>query len=215
MEEQVGNNRGSDSPIACVNSDRHRTQALTPGKPPQRATRSSPLTQMFRTQYRQLIRFCRLRVKNDADAEDIVQEAFLSAKRAYPDKGIEELAPLLFTTVRNLSLNHLTSPKYRRRYDHAEIGEEEGRLACGRSPTPERQLMDIQRLAIAEAAIEELSPRRREALRLHRFEGLSYEEIARRLSVSPTAVKKHVARGVAHIAQRLAEADGEDKNPEG
>lgn len=75
--------------------------------------------------------------------------------------------------------------------------------------------MDAQRLAIVEAVIAELPPRRREALRLHRFEGLPYEEIARRLSVSPSAAKKHVARAVALIAERLAEADGEDQDPEG
>ncbi len=174
-----------------------------------------PLTQIFRAQYRKLLRFCRMRVKNEADAEDIVQEAFLAVKRAYPDKGVEELAPLLFTTVRNLAFNYLTSRRHRRRHDQEEIGEAEGRLACTATPTPERQLMDAERLAIVEAVIEELPPRRREALRLHRFEGLSYEEIARRLKVSPTAVKKHVARAVALIAQRLAEADGQDQHPEG
>ena len=176
---------------------------------------SSPLTQIFRAQYRKLLRFCLLRVKNEADAEDIVQEAFLSVKRAYPDKGVEELTPILFTTVRNLSFNHLTSRRHRRRHDQEEIGEAGDRIACGRTPTPERQLMDAERLAIVEAVIEELPPRRREALRLHRFEGLSYEEIARRLKVSPTAVKKHVARAVALIAARLAEADGQDQDPEG
>lgn len=172
-----------------------------------------PLAQVFRTQYRKLLRFCRIRVNNSADAEDIVQEAFLSVKKAYPDKGIEELAPLLFTAVRNLSLNHLTSFRHRRRHDHAEFGAVEGRVPCGRSVTPEAQLIDAERLAIAEAAIAEMSPRRREALRLHRFEGLSYEEIARRMSISSTAVKNHVARAVALIAQRLADADGQDQDP--
>ncbi len=185
------------------------------GLPDPDLQKCSALTQIFRAEYRKLLRFCRMRVKNEADAEDIVQEAFLSAKRAYPDKGIEELTPILFTTVRNLSLNYLTSPRHRRRYDHTEIGEAGDRIACAATPTPERQLMDAQRLAIVEAVIEDLSPRRREALRLHRFEGLSYEEIARRLKVSPTAVKKHVARAVALIAQRLAEADGQDQHPEG
>ncbi len=197
---------------------KHRGEETTTSlaRSSERADRTaSPLTQIFRTQYRQLLRFCRMRVHNDADAEDIVQEAFLAARRAYPDKGIEELRPLLFTTVRNLSVNHVTSPRHRRRYDHEDIGEAGLRLACPHTPTPEKQFMDSERLAVVEAALEEMDPRRRQALRLHRFDGLSYEEIARRLSVSPTAVKKHVARAVALIAQRLAEADGQDQDPAG
>jgi RNA polymerase sigma-70 factor (ECF subfamily) len=60
-----------------------------------------------------------------------------------------------------------------------------------------------------------MSERRREALRLHRFEGLTYEEIARRLSVSPTAVRKHIAAALAQIAARLAEADDGRSDPAG
>lgn len=164
------------------------------------------LTQVFRTQYRQLFRFCRMRVRNDADAEDIVQAAFLAARRAYPEKGLEELRPLLFTLVRNTALNHLKASWNSRRHgeDVSALSEQ---LPCPASPCPEKQLMDSERLALVEAVVSEMNPRRQTALRLHRYEGLSYEEIARRLSISPTAVKKHVARGVAEIAARLAEAE--------
>lgn len=166
----------------------------------------SPLTYIFRTQYRQLLRFCRMRVRNDADAEDIVQSAFLAARRAYPEKGIDELRPLLFTLVRNTALDHLRAAWNRRR--HAEdVSALSEQLPCPASPPPEIQLMDSERLALVEAVILAMSPRRQAALRLHRYEGLSYEEIARRLSISPTAVKKHVARGVEEIAARLAEAE--------
>jgi RNA polymerase sigma-70 factor (ECF subfamily) len=164
------------------------------------------LTYVFRTQYRQLLRFCRIRVRNDADAEDIVQAAFLAARRAYPEKGIDELRPLLFTLVRNTALNHLKAAWNSRRHaeDVSAFGEQ---LPCPASPSPEKQLMDAERLALVETVVAAMSPRRQAALRLHRYEGLSYEEIARRLSISPTAVKKHVARGVEEIAARLAEAE--------
>ncbi len=145
-------------------------------------------------------------MRNDADAEDIVQAAFLAARRAYPEKGIEELRPLLFTLVRNTALNHLKASWNRRRHgdDVSALSEQ---LPCPASPCPEKQLIDSERLALVEAVMSGMTPRRQIALRLHRYEGFSYEEIARRLSISPTAVKKHVARGVAEIAARLAEAE--------
>lgn len=145
-------------------------------------------------------------MRNEADAEDIVQGAFLAARRAYPDKGIEELRPLLFTLVRNTALNHLRA-RWNSRRDGDDIGALAERIACPASPTPEKQLMDAERLALVETVVSGMSSRRQAALRMHRYEGLSYEEIARHLSISSTAVKKHVARAVAEIAARLAEAD--------
>lgn len=172
------------------------------------------LNQVFRSQYRQLLRFCRMRVRNTADAEDIVQGAFLSARKAYPEKGIDELRPLLFTLVRNNVFDHVRAPWNSRR-EGEDIGERGEQLACPRSPTPEKQLIDAERLAIVEKVLARMSPRRQAALRMHRFDGLSYEDIARRLSISATAVKKHVARAVAEIAIALADAEGQDDDPAG
>lgn len=200
------------------NADVLATPPARPGgddQPPEVSPSSgTALSQVFRSQYRQLLRLCRIRIGSPEDAEDIVQGAFLAARRAYPDKGIDELRPLLFTLVRNNMLNHVRAPWNSRRSgeDVRELGDQ---LACPRSPTPEKQLADAQRLAIVDEVMAGMSPRRQAALRMHRFDGLSYEEIARRLSISATAVKKHVALAVAEIATRLAEAEGPDEDPAG
>lgn len=167
----------------------------------------SPLTQIFRTQYRQLLRFCRMRVRNEADAEDIVQGAFLAARKTYPDKGTEELGPLLTTLVRNRTLDFLKSGERKRQMASVEIGEVADRIACGRTVTPEQQVMDAERLALAEALIAGMPPRRREALRLHRIEGLTHGEIAERLSVSRQSVIMDIAGAVAELAEGLARAE--------
>jgi RNA polymerase sigma-70 factor (ECF subfamily) len=75
--------------------------------------------------------------------------------------------------------------------------------------------MHAQLLEVAEAVIAEMPERQREALRLHRFEGLTYDEIAARLSVSATTVKNDVARAVADIAEGLARAGLEARDPAG
>lgn len=168
----------------------------------------SPLTQLFRSQYRQLVRFCRIRVPDRADAEDIVQAAFLNARRAYPDKGIEELRSLLFTLVRNGALDFLRSADHRRRQASVEIGEAADLIACDRSPTPEQQLMDADRLKAAQKIIDGMAPHRRNALLLHRIEGLTYAEIEKRLSMSRTGVIVAIAEAVAELAEGLARAEG-------
>lgn len=166
-----------------------------------------PLTQLFRTQYRQLLRFCRMRVRNPADAEDIVQSAFLSARQAYPDKGIEELRPLLLTLVRNKTINFLKSADHKRQLASVEFGEAADRLACGRTPTPEQQMMDAERLALAETLIAGMPERRRQALLLHRIEGLTHAEIGERLSISRQTVIMDIAEAVAELAEGLARAE--------
>ena len=178
---------------------------------PQPDAPAAPLTQLFRSQYRQLVRFCRIRVRDQADAEDIVQAAFLNARRVYPEKGIEELRPLLFTLVRNGALDFLRSGEHRRRQASVEIGEGADLIACDRSPSPEQQLMDADRLKAAQKIIEGMAAHRRDALLLHRIEGLTYAEIERRLSMSRTGVIVAIAEAVAELAEGLARAEGRRK----
>ena len=180
---------------------------------PQTPPTPTPLTHLFRSQHSHLLRFAQIRTGNRAIAEDLVQDAFLAVRRAYPDKGAEDLRPLLFTTLRNLTVNYLKSGDYRRQRASTEISDIEYRLTCERSATPETQVMDAQLLALAEEVIAAMAPRRREALRLHRFEGLTYDEIASRLSVSRSTVKSDIADAVAEIAERLAREDRRDPDP--
>ena len=168
---------------------------------------SAALNEIFRLQYEQLLRFSRIRIGNVPDAEDLVQEAFLSVRRAYPDKGIDELRPLLFTALRNLTLDYLKSGYAKQRRSSTEIGDLNDVLACSRSATPETQVIDAQLLAIAETAIAALGIRQREALRLSRFERLTHSEIAQRLSVSPRTVRSDITDALTAISKSLARAD--------
>ena len=164
----------------------------------------SPLTQIYHLHHPELLRFSRSRIGNAEDAEDLVQEAFISATRAYSDKPVEELRPLLFTILRNLTRDYLKSGYARSRRMDAEITEIGDRLACHRTVSPEQKVMDAQLLAIAQAAIDALKPRQREALELHRLEGLTHDQVARRLAVSPRTVRNDIAEALAAIAKALS-----------
>lgn len=88
------------------------------------------LTTVFRTQYDQLLRYCRSRIRNHEDAEDIVQDAFLSVRRSYQDKPADELRALLFTTVRNLAVNYLKSGRVRQQWRLDDVSELGDQIAC-------------------------------------------------------------------------------------
>lgn len=166
-------------------------------------------TELYRAQFDQLVSLSRIRTGGAPEAEDLVQDAFVAVRRAYPDKSTDELRPLLFTTLRNLTLNYLKSGNTKRRQASVELLGKDDRLGCPRTATPETQIMDAQLLAIAEQAIAAMAPRRRVVLKLHRFEHLTYEEIAERLSVSRSTVKKDLADAIAEVAEALARKSGQ------
>jgi len=177
-------------------------------RPSARPAVEDALNRLFRDCHNQLLRFCRIRTHNAPEAEDLVQDAFVAVRRAYPDKAIEELRPLLFTTLRNLTLNYLNSGNTKRQKASVDLPGRDDRLGCPRTVTPEIQLMDAQLLAIAEQVIARMAPRRRQVLKLHRFEQLTYDEIAERLSVSRSTIKKDLADAIAEIAETLARQSG-------
>lgn len=61
-------------------------------------------------------------------------------------------------------------------------------------PLQDEVLRARERLARLKLGMARLSPRTREVFLLHRLEGLKYREIAEQLSISVSAVEKHVAK---------------------
>lgn len=75
-------------------------------------------------------------------------------------------------------------------------------LACDR-PLPDTVLDYRQRLERFDAALDRLTPMRREVFRLRHLEGLSRQDIASELNLSLEAVKKHLVRAMADLARSL------------
>ena len=137
-----------------------------------------------------LRRFFRRRV-GPAEAEDMVQDVFLamSARQGDPVDNVEGY---LFRIATNLIA--------RRQGREAGRPAIEAMLESPEDFSPERILMSKQDAARVLAAIRNLPPRTREAFIFHRFEEMTYPEIARRLGVSVSAVKQLVARAIRQVS---------------
>jgi RNA polymerase sigma-70 factor (family 1) len=144
-----------------------------------------------------LVGFAQRIVGEAGDPEGQVQEALarLWARRhLLDDEG--SLKALLYTTVRNLCLDELRRRARRNRLDRKAL-----------SPTPVRTPWEdvhgaeLQRAAAA--AVAKLPARRQEVFRLVREEGLSYQEVARVLQLSPQTVANHMSLAMADLRTAL------------
>lgn len=141
--------------------------------------------------------------RNDHDARDVVQEAFLRAFRAFHGfRGIEA-RPWLLAIVRNSGYTWLRA---RRGFDAAaalqddDLSDDTGRADL---LDPAEVLSRAQDPARVHRALEAVPLRFREALVLRELEELSYREIATVLAVPIGTVMSRLARGRALLALEL------------
>ena len=113
----------------------------------------------------------------------------------------------LKTVATNLSLNHLS--RYRSRWTFfSELfrGADNDEPEVVEFPAPDdthEALVAADRREMVERALQSLPTPQRVPLVLHHFEGLSYEEIAEKLSVSLGKVKTDIFRGREALRRKL------------
>jgi RNA polymerase sigma-70 factor (family 1) len=135
------------------------------------------------------------------DAEDAVQEAlvrFWDGRTRWSKRG--PISPaLLYRIVRNVAIDirRARNPRSVERLElHTDL---EYRGSLPDQATEESEL----RSAVREA-LSALPPRRREIFDLARFQGLTYQEIAEVLGLSPQTVANQVSAAFAALRELLA-----------
>lgn len=149
-----------------------------------------------------LLRYFGRRTRDSADLEDMVQEVFVRLIRRGGASELERqnLNAYVFQTASSVLKDRLR----KRATHHADRHEP---FDCERHSaedfSPERVLMEKQRLARATAVLLELPERTRVVFVLRRLEGLRFNDIAARLGISVSAVEKHMQRAITHLARRI------------
>ncbi|HEU0053330.1 MAG TPA: sigma-70 family RNA polymerase sigma factor, partial [Longimicrobium sp.] len=127
-------------------------------------------------------------VGEPADAEDVCQDAFVSALERIEDcREPEKFAGWLLQIVRNRAHNHR---RYRAVRDALPL--EAAERAGGRGDTPLRHAERGELQAHLLAALARLPLKQREIVMLHDVEGLKHAEIGARLGISEVAARVHL-----------------------
>lgn len=139
-----------------------------------------------------------------ADAiEDAVQETWLRMMRYRQISSSDEIKALLFTVAASVLKDRIRRANSRLSGVHDPL---EDQVLESPEPAMERQLIGRQELATVKQAIRNLPPRCREVFMLHRFEGLSYKEIAGRFGVSARTVENQVAHALSVCRKAIGES---------
>lgn len=160
---------------------------VTPPVPEKRS-----VDQIYRDEVPAIRVFVKRIVRNNCDAEDLVQETFLRSWPALASGAIACPRAFLFRTARNLALNHIRNSRVRNS-DAARAASDE---AFQRHVlTAEEQIIASEEAAACRRLLDELPHRCREAFVLRVVDELSYKQMSKSMRLSVSTVEKHIGRG--------------------
>ena len=148
-----------------------------------------------------LYRFCRYRLGNDAEAEDVVQEAFARAWRKLPAFTGDGR---FYAWLRVIASNLCTDVQRRSGRTEVRAVVDPGIASEGHEELYRE--VDVQ---LVRSAVLRLKRRHREALELREWDELSYEEIASRVGVSVGTVESLLWRARQALKREVATLSGQ------
>lgn len=162
----------------------------------------SLMERLFTEHHTSLLGFFSRRVRARSEAADLAQEVYLRMLRVSDPEAIRNPEGYLFTVANNLVKEHAVLE--RRRANVVDIDAAEADTSLQTLPVYEKELDNMRRASRLQTVLAQLSPKCRAAVVLQYGQGLSYQEIAVRLSVSPNMVKKYLAHALMHCRRRMA-----------
>jgi RNA polymerase sigma-70 factor (ECF subfamily) len=148
---------------------------------------------------------------NEADAEEVVQEAFLRGyQRLESYQQRSAFGTWIYRIAVNCALNRINQPGIEAEYRHGEESDPEEKTVqvAAKDADPERVLLSREITAAQELAMQRLTATERTAFVLRHLEDRSMNEIAEVLEIAPNAAKQSVFRAVQKLRRELAPLRG-------
>ncbi len=146
-----------------------------------------------------LLLFARGWTQTREDAEDLVQEAILRMWHHQDDKGrLPPDLPLVFSTIRFCGLNHHRSEKRRRKREESVIY-----LNDFEDVWLDPLLEDDEDASLMRDAVQRLSQKLREVVVMKFWGGLTFQQIAEALAISPNTAASRYRYALEQLSQEL------------
>lgn len=156
-------------------------------------------------------------IRDQAEIEDVTQEAFIKAYRALANfRGDSAFYTWLYRIAVNTAKNYLMSQGRRAPtstgYDAEEAEGFEDATGLRDIATPEAQLMSKQIAQIVNQTIDKLPEELKTAIMLREIDGMSYEEIAQIMECPIGTVRSRIFRAREAVAEQLRPQMGTSKD---
>jgi RNA polymerase sigma-70 factor (sigma-E family) len=157
------------------------------------------VTHLYAAHYLRLVRLAALLVRHSGEAEEIVQDVFVSMHGKWrrlrePEKALAYLRRSIVNAARSSQRHHAVADRHLHREPDA---------ARRAAPSAEHAVLAGETRAAVLAALDRLPQRQREVLVLRYYTDLSESDIAATLGISRGAVKSHASRGLSTLRSTL------------
>jgi RNA polymerase sigma-70 factor (ECF subfamily) len=148
---------------------------------------------VYNQHWLKLYRVARRITDDEATAEDIIQEAFISFWEKGAGKDIKSISGYLYQTVKFLCFMHLRAGSIsKKNMSHFAAIAAEQQLV-----SDEYSYFEMQ--TVVEECIASLPEKCREVFRLSRVEELSNKKIAEKLHISPKTVENQITKALRQL----------------
>jgi RNA polymerase sigma factor (sigma-70 family) len=170
------------------------------------APAAQPLIAAYFEQREALGRFLQARLGASGDVEDVLQDLYLKIAGLDPATEIRDARAFLYRLTSNMMMDRWRSGQRSVARDAAwrlathSVGVSED---MDDAPSAEAVVAGRQRLASLTAAVAHLPEKTRTVFNLHKFEGLSYAEVATHLGISRSSVEKHMMDALRTLSAKV------------
>lgn len=159
-----------------------------------------PFETVLESHHDEIYRYLARLTRRASEADDLTQETFLRAYRAYRGLAADtNVRAWLFTIATNLARNHFRDEK-RRRNAHAAMRAVRNETN-GEAPDGEVAVREVQQRV--EAVVDRLPLKQRLAFVLRKIHDLDYDVIGRSLGCSSDSARAHVFQALRKIRHQL------------
>jgi RNA polymerase sigma-19 factor, ECF subfamily len=153
---------------------------------------NSALTALYSDHHGWLLGWLRRKLGSADQAADLAHDTFVRVIAKRDASSIREPRAYLGTIARRVMVDHFRREKLERAYLAALAA-----LPASEEISAERTAIILEALCRIDKLLDGMSVKARKAFLLSQLDGLSYGEIAERLHVSVSSVKKYVAKAIA------------------
>ena len=156
--------------------------------------------QLYERYSRRLYGFVLRYIKQEADADGIVQEVFIKIWESRNKIDVySSFESFLFTVAYNSTISLFRKRAREKKYlEHLKSLQQ---VEASPDLIDEIQFNELNNTV--QALLNQLTPRQKEIFQLSREQGLAHEEIAKKLNISVNTVKKHIANTLAFLKTRI------------